>query len=98
MFGKEDWCGNRVIDRRAFSSNCINPTVLKDSSMADNAIKIGARFQKASPSQKIFRVISTVKPSGHPAHARLVAEVDATQVITVAVSSLQDPQFWNQVD
>lgn len=62
--------------------------------MEISVIKVGARFQKAGPSRKVFRVISSVKPTGQPAHARLAAEVDATQVITVAVSALMDGQFW----
>ncbi len=72
-------------------------TASEDPLMPANAIKIGTRFQKVSASHKVFRVISTIKPDGHPAHARLVAEVDATQVITVAISSLLDSQFWEQV-
>ena len=62
--------------------------------MEISVIKVGARFQKAGPSRKVFRVISSVKPTGQPAHARLVAESDSTHVITVAVSALIDSQFW----
>ena len=55
---------------------------------------VGSRYQKASPSQKIYRVIAVTLPHGQPAHVHLSSEADPTEVITVAVSALGDLQFW----
>ena len=65
--------------------------------MMVTAMKIGARFQKTSPPHKIYSVIATVSRASHPPHAQLAAEVDRTQVITVAVSALFDLQLWRPV-
>ena len=62
------------------------------------AIAIGPRFQKVSPPHKIYRVIATIARGSQPPHAQLAAEIDKTQVITVAVSALFDLQLWRPVD
>ena len=64
----------------------------------ESTMRIGARFQKVGPPHKIYRVIATIKPGGHPIHARLAAEVDRTQVITVSAMTLMDKQFWQALE
>ena len=65
--------------------------------MMTTIVKVGERYQKVSPPHKIYRVVSTIKRDAQPAHAQLAAEVDRSQVITVAVSALFDYQFWRPV-
>ena len=61
-------------------------------------VAVGARFQKASPSKKIYRVIAAVSRDYQPPHVQFSAENDSSQVITVAASSLFDQRFWKPVD
>ena len=66
--------------------------------MPTAGVAIGARFQKAFPPHKIYRVVATIKRDSQPQHVRLVAEIDQSQVITVSTSALLDRQLWLCVD
>ena len=66
--------------------------------MVTITVKVGSRFQKAVPPHKIYRVVATIKRDGQPPHAQLAAQVDPSQVITVAVSALGDSHFWKPVE
>jgi hypothetical protein len=65
--------------------------------MHTQIVKIGSRYQKTSPPNKIYRVIATIARDTQLPHAQLAAEVDPSQVITVSASALTDPQLWRQV-
>ena len=70
----------------------------REETLGTPSIKIGARYQKILPPHKIYHVTVMVARSSHPPHVQLAAEVDPTQVITVAVSALLDLQLWRPVD
>ncbi len=59
---------------------------------------VGSRYKKVSPSQKVYRVVAVTLPHGQPAHVQLSSEIDQSEVITVAVSTLGDQQFWKFID
>lgn len=66
--------------------------------MIDPMVRVGARFQKASKSRKVYRVIGSVSRSYHPPHVQLSVENNPTEVITVSSDSLFDSKFWLPLD
>ena len=57
-------------------------------------IRVGTRFQKVSPSKKVYKVIATVSCSYQPPHVKLASVTDHTDIITISAITLHDCQFW----